>query len=200
MMGEGAGPGGDDDEDDPVPDGRTYEGLISALGFAFASGLQDNLASLLILGNQLRLTTAMVGEVMQVVGLVEDWSRAGVNTGPVVDMVIGVGQQGGVMASTSCMVIILCGCSLLPTSVKSVSSALYTFLGNQLGVIFMMRGIQARQWVVVGCVFRMGVCGQVVPGEGSGVGSRVELISTKRGQLLSQTSNILGMQEGAMEV
>ena len=80
--------------------------------------LQDNLASLFILGNQLGLTTAMVGEVMQVVGLVEDWSGPGVNTGPVVDMVIGVGQQGGVMASTSFMVIILCRCFLLPTSVK----------------------------------------------------------------------------------
>ena len=73
------------------------------------------------------------------------------------------------MASTSSGVIILCGCLLLHTSVKAVSSAYSTYLGNQLGVIFMVRGIQARQWVVVGCVFGVGVCGEVVPG-GRGLG------------------------------
>ena len=60
-------------------------------------------------------------------------------------------------------------------------------------MIFMVRGFQARQWVVVGCVFGVGVCGEVVPG---GEGSEVGLISTNRGQLVKQINNIPEMHEG----
>jgi hypothetical protein len=63
--------------------------------------------------------------------------------------VVGVGQQGGAMASTAYKVSILCGCFLLPNSVKQVSSAFSTYLGNQLGITFMVRGFQARHLVVV---------------------------------------------------
>ena len=80
-------------EEDPVTDDdRTYGGLILYLGFA-SSSLIDYLASLLYLGNQLGVTTTMVGEVEQDVGLVED---------------------RGAGVSTSYRVIVLCG-SPLPT-------------------------------------------------------------------------------------
>ena len=173
-MGEG-GEEGEDDEDDPVSDVRTCEGFTPSLGFTSASSMQDDLASPLYLGNQLGLTTTMVGEVVQDVGLVGGQSGAGVNTGHV-DMMMGVGgvgQQGGAMASTSYKVSIPCGCLLLPTSVKQVSSAFSTYLGNQLGITFMVRGFQARHWdvVVVGCSCWVGVFVEAaVPGEGSGVG------------------------------
>ena len=109
---------------------------------------------------------------MQDVGLVGGQSWAGVNTGHVDIMmgVGGVGQQGGAMASISYKVSIPCGCLLLPTSVKQVSSAFSTYLGNQLGITFMVRGFQASHWVVVGCSCGVGVCVEAVPGEGSGVG------------------------------
>ena len=170
-MGEG-GEAGEDDEDDPFSDVRTCEGFTPSLGFTSASSMQDDLASPLYLGNQLGLTTTMVGEVVQDVGLVGGQSGAGVNMGHV-DMMMGVGgvgQQGGAMASTSYKVSIPCGCLLLPTSVKQVSSAFPMILGNQLGITFMVRGFQARQWVVVGCSCGVGVFVEAVPGEGSGVG------------------------------
>ena len=101
--------------------------------------------------------------------------------------------MGGI---SSYKISILCG-YFLPASLKLKSSAFSTYLGNQLGVIFMVRGIQARQWVVVGCVFSVGVCGELVPGgEGSGVG----MISTIRGQPVEQISNIPEKQEGTLEV
>ena len=170
-MGEG-GEEGEDDEDDPVSDVRTCEGFTPSLGFTPASSMQDDLASPLYLGNQLGLTTTMVGEVVQDVGLLGGQSGAGVNTGQV-DMMMGVGdrwQLGWAMASTSYKVSIPCGCLLLPTSVKQVSSAFSTYLGNQLGITFMVRGFQASHWVVVGCSCGVGVCVEAVPGEGSGVG------------------------------
>ena len=58
------GEGGDDDdeeEDDPVIEDRTCKGFILLSGFNFSTADLDNLASLLYLGNQLGLTTNMVG-------------------------------------------------------------------------------------------------------------------------------------------
>ena len=108
---------------------------------------------------------------MHGVGLVGCCSRMGIYTWRVV---MGVGQQGGAYK-----VSILFEC-LPPNGVKQESSAFSTYLGNQLGITFMVRGFQARHCGVVGCLCRVGVCGEPVLGEGSG------WISTKMWQLVGQ--------------
>ena len=95
--------------------------------------MHDDLAFLLYLGNQLGLATSMVGEVVNGVGLVGHGRGKGVDMGPAYG-IVGVGQQQG-------------GCLSL-TSVKQESPAFSLYLGNQLGITIMVRGLQARQWVV----------------------------------------------------
>lgn len=81
MMGDGSD-GGDDDEDDSVCDGwKTCQVSIPALEFNNDNIFRDILASSINLGNQLGLTTSMVGEVVLCVGVVEDWSGVEVNKG-----------------------------------------------------------------------------------------------------------------------
>ena len=58
------------------------------------------------------------------------------------------------------MTSILGGC-LPPTSVKQEYFQLFsTLLGNQSGITIKVRDVQARHWVVVGCLCGMGVCGR----------------------------------------
>ena len=163
-MGEGGEEAGNDVDDDHFFEDRDSVDINPILGFTFTSTLRDNLASLLYLGNQLGLTTFMVGDVVYGVGLVGCWSGDGVYVGP-------VGQLGGAMGSiSSCKISILRGC-LLPASVKLNSSAFSTYLGNQLGITFMVRGYEARHWDVLGCLARVRVFGETaVPGEGWGMG------------------------------
>ena len=191
-MGE-PGEAGEDDEDDPVRgDDRTSLGFIPAVGFTSTSNMQDDLP-LFYLGSQLGLTTfIMVGGVMHDVGLVGLGSRMGTYMGGV-DVMMDLGQQGA-MVSTSYRVSILFEC-LLPNSVKQESSAFSTYLGNQLGNTDMVRGFQARHWKVVGCSCRVGVFGEAVLGEGSGVDQQQDVAAHGADQLHN-----LEMQEGSIEM
>ena len=65
------------------------------------------------------------------------------------------------MTSTFPMISILGGC--LPVSVKQEYS--------QFGITVKVRDVQARHWVVVGCLCEMGVCGRQQC-QGRGIGQR----------------------------
>ena len=154
------GEGGDGDEDaDSVLDERTCQGFLYA--FTFATADFDDLASSFYLGNQLGLTTTMVGGIRNSVGVVGQWRGK-------VHKMAGLGEQSATMTSTSCIISILDGC-LLPASIKQEYSQLFsTFLGNQLGNTIMVGDIQAGHWVGVGCSCGVGVCGMQCQGKGLG--------------------------------
>ena len=196
-MGEGADAGGDDDEDDPVPDGRTYEGLISALGFAFASGLQDFSS----------YSGQPVGPYHRHGGgsHASSWFGGGLERGRGQHIACcGHGDWCGA-AGRGYGQHLLHGhhsVRMFPPSYQcQVSILSFVYIPGQPVGRHLHDERNSGQAVGGG-----GVCvqdGGLWTGSARGgvwVGSRVELISTKRGQLLSQTSNILEMQEGAMEV
>ena len=113
----------------------------------------------------------MVGGVKNSVGMEGFGSVTGVLTGSVNKMAVWGEQGGATMTSTSSMISILGGC-LLPVSVKQEYSQLSSsLLGNQLGITVKVRDVLARNWVVVGCLCGMGVCGRQQC-QGRGIGQR----------------------------
>lgn len=99
----------------------------------------DDLAFFFYLGNQLDLTTSMVGDVFYCVGLVVRGSGKLVYMEPVF-MIVGVEQEGGAYASQSSRLNILCDFCFLTVLSKNIQ----LFQNKKILMIYTFRLVLIR--------------------------------------------------------